>query len=107
MAIAERLRTAQPEGTCSIGVAAWNARETAAELVRRADQALYAAKTGGRNRCHASVERAAEPAERGGGGGRGAGPLAAAEQPGGQDGRSRGWAGRPAPGVSAWAGTRP
>jgi diguanylate cyclase (GGDEF)-like protein len=64
MAIAERLRTAQPEGTCSIGVAAWNTRETEAELVRRADQALYAAKTGGRNRCHASVEQAPEPAER-------------------------------------------
>ena len=64
MVIAERLRTAQPEGTCSIGVAAWNTRETESELVRRADQALYAAKTGGRNRCHASAEGSPEPAER-------------------------------------------
>jgi diguanylate cyclase (GGDEF)-like protein len=64
MAIAERLRGAQPEGTCSIGVAAWNTRETEAELVRRADQALYAAKTGGRNRCHASVEASPGPTNR-------------------------------------------
>lgn len=56
MEIAERLRTSQPEGTCSIGVAAWDTKETETELVRRADQALYAAKTGGRNRCHASLQ---------------------------------------------------
>jgi diguanylate cyclase (GGDEF)-like protein len=54
MAIAERLRTAQPEGTCSIGVAAWDADETEDELLRRADEAMYAAKASGRNRCCAS-----------------------------------------------------
>jgi diguanylate cyclase (GGDEF)-like protein len=57
MAIAERLRTALPEGTCSIGVAEWVRDETVDELVRRADQALYAAKAGGRNRCCASPSR--------------------------------------------------
>jgi diguanylate cyclase (GGDEF)-like protein len=54
MVIAERLRTAVPEGTCSIGVAEWARGETADELLGRADQALYAAKDGGRDRCCAS-----------------------------------------------------
>jgi diguanylate cyclase (GGDEF)-like protein len=49
--IAERLRTAQPDGTCSIGVAAWDFSEGATELVARADRALYAAKAGGHDRC--------------------------------------------------------
>jgi len=64
MVIAERLRIAQPEGTCSIGVAAWDGRETAAGLVARADRALYAAKAGGRNRCCAGPDGVPEPAER-------------------------------------------
>jgi PleD family two-component response regulator len=54
MEIAERLRTAQPEGTCPIGVADWDGREATARLVARADQALYAAKEGDRNRSHAA-----------------------------------------------------
>jgi diguanylate cyclase (GGDEF)-like protein len=53
MEIAERLRTAQPEGTCSIGMADWDGREDVAQLVARADRALYAAKAAGRDRCFA------------------------------------------------------
>jgi diguanylate cyclase len=59
MEIAERLRTAQPEGTCSIGVAAWDGHEAAAGLVARADRALYAAKEAGRDRCLADRAPAA------------------------------------------------
>jgi diguanylate cyclase (GGDEF)-like protein len=62
MAIADRLRTAQPEGTCSIGVAAWDGREEAIGLVARADRALYAAKEAGRNRCLADQPTADAPA---------------------------------------------
>jgi diguanylate cyclase (GGDEF)-like protein len=63
METAERLRTAQPEVTCSLGVAAWDGREDAARLVARADRALYAAKAAGRNRCQADqgAERPAAP----------------------------------------------
>jgi diguanylate cyclase (GGDEF)-like protein len=53
MEIAERLRTAQPEGTCSIGVADWDGRQDGDALLARADRALYAAKAGGRDQCRA------------------------------------------------------
>jgi len=49
--IVERLRAAMPaDQTVSAGVACWNGRESAEELVGRADAALYEAKRTGRDR---------------------------------------------------------
>ena len=51
VAIIERLRTSVPPGiTCSAGLALWHGYEDAATLVRRADTALYDAKSAGRDR---------------------------------------------------------
>ena len=49
--VVERLRTDIPAGqTCSAGLVAWDGRESAEELVGRADEALYEAKRAGRDR---------------------------------------------------------
>jgi len=47
----ERLREATPDGqTCSVGLAAWDGRETPLQLLARADDALYTSKKHGRDR---------------------------------------------------------
>ena len=47
----ERLRTSvSGRQTCSVGVAVWDSREEPAELLARADRALYHAKRSGRDR---------------------------------------------------------
>ncbi len=49
-AILERVRGAMPDGqTCSVGFAVWDRTEPLQHLLGRADEALYAAKQGGRN----------------------------------------------------------
>jgi diguanylate cyclase (GGDEF)-like protein/PAS domain S-box-containing protein len=60
--VAERLRaTLSPQvvGTVSIGVAQWDGRESIDALAGRADDALYSAKRGGRDRVAASAPAAA------------------------------------------------
>ena len=49
--VVRRVQAATPPAvTCSIGLASWDFHESAVALVRRADEALYAAKAGGRDR---------------------------------------------------------
>jgi diguanylate cyclase (GGDEF)-like protein len=58
MSCLERLRLATPAPlTCSIGVAQWNGSESGGALIDRADQAVYQAKAGGRNRLVFNPER--------------------------------------------------
>ncbi|WP_432548585.1 GGDEF domain-containing protein [Kineococcus sp. SYSU DK004] len=57
------LRTVVPDGqTCSVGVARWDGAEDPAVLLHRADEALYAAKTGGRDRLVAADAPLTDPA---------------------------------------------
>jgi diguanylate cyclase (GGDEF)-like protein/PAS domain S-box-containing protein len=54
----ERVRAAVPgEQTCSIGYAEWDGVESAAALLMRADEALYRAKSSGRDRLMAADQR--------------------------------------------------
>ena len=54
-----RILAALPEKlTASAGVAMWDGRETAIELQRRADRAMYAAKRGGKG--HARLAAAGD-----------------------------------------------
>jgi diguanylate cyclase (GGDEF)-like protein/PAS domain S-box-containing protein len=51
VAVGDRFRALTPDGqSCSVGVAQWDGRETADDLLQRADRALYRAKNGGRDR---------------------------------------------------------
>jgi diguanylate cyclase (GGDEF)-like protein len=60
-AVVRRLRAVTPgEATFSAGIARWDGRETADQLVARADGALYDAKTAGRDR--SVVARPTDPA---------------------------------------------
>ncbi len=50
LGLVDRLRTLHPEVGMSCGVAQYRDRDTAAQLMRRTDQALYTAKAAGRGR---------------------------------------------------------
>jgi len=59
-ALAQRLRLATPhEAGCAIGVAVWDRSETVDEFLRRADEALYADKSGSRRARLGEPERVA------------------------------------------------
>jgi diguanylate cyclase (GGDEF)-like protein len=61
LVVLERLRVVTPSGqTFSAGVALWDRIESPAQLIARADRALYQAKTSGRNRSVLFSETTAE-----------------------------------------------
>jgi diguanylate cyclase (GGDEF)-like protein len=63
VALVDRLRAAVTEGqTCSAGVAFWDGSETPAELLARADAALYEAKVAGRDRTKLASRPGSAPA---------------------------------------------
>jgi diguanylate cyclase (GGDEF)-like protein len=65
LALVESLRAAIPGGqACSAGVACWDGDENPEALVGRADDALYAAKRGGRDRTVGAGHTSAVPAGR-------------------------------------------
>lgn len=55
-ALARLQRSVPLQQTCSVGYATWTGSESPAELMARADQALYTAKHAGRNRTQAAEE---------------------------------------------------
>jgi diguanylate cyclase (GGDEF)-like protein len=60
--VVEKIRRAMPSGlTASAGAAVWDGVEQAEELVRRADDALYAAKGSGRDRTVIADARGSRP----------------------------------------------
>jgi len=61
IACLEHLRAATPAPlTCSVGLAQWDGVESPSGLIGRADQAMYSAKTTGRDRLVAATARSAE-----------------------------------------------
>jgi diguanylate cyclase (GGDEF)-like protein len=61
--VAEPIHTAGASlrQTVSIGIATWNGSESAESLQKRADEAMYFAKAGGRNRVELALERKTRP----------------------------------------------
>ncbi|HEY6890547.1 MAG TPA: diguanylate cyclase, partial [Solirubrobacter sp.] len=63
VALVDRLRAAVTEDqTCSAGVAFWKRGESAADLLARADAALYEAKVAGRDRTKLATRPGTAPA---------------------------------------------
>jgi diguanylate cyclase (GGDEF)-like protein len=61
--VVERLRAAVPDGqSCSAGIASWDGAESAADLLDRADRALYEAKRSGRDQSALDGDDESEPA---------------------------------------------